>query len=404
ISFILEDKDKPGVLWAGSYQDGLRRFADGKWFSFKNIDGFTAKLITQMKEDENGYFWITGDKGIIRVSKNALARRAEGKSDWVDSSVFNLNDGMLNTECSWSTLNTIIKTTSGDYWFATKEGICTVNPANIKIDTHPPNVLLETVKVNRKPLEPREATHRFEEVRELVFQYTAPSPTYPARFRYRLEGVDKNWQTPAPAAVREAVYYDLRPGKYRFQVIACNRYGVWNTEGAAFDFAITAPFHTAVWFWGLICIVLAVCFFFLVKWFKKRYTPVATEQTPQPSQRPELDRAQSQKVLLKLTLLMEQEKRYRDSNLSIAKLAKELYVSVHFLSQLINEKTQKNFFDFINEYRIEEIKEQLKDPSQAKRPVLEIAFDSGFGTKSSFNRYFKKLTGQTPSQYRKKHS
>jgi AraC-like DNA-binding protein len=76
-------------------------------------------------------------------------------------------------------------------------------------------------------------------------------------------------------------------------------------------------------------------------------------------------------------------------------------MSTHHLSQLINEGLNQNFFDFVNSYRIEEIKKQLHDPKLSHIKIEEIAFQNGFNSKSAFNTAFKKFTQTTPSQFRK---
>ena len=62
---------------------------------------------------------------------------------------------------------------------------------------------------------------------------------------------------------------------------------------------------------------------------------------------------------------------------------------------------RKNFYNFINEFRIEAAKEILQDPSSKGKNILQIAYEVGFNSKSAFNTYFKRLTGKTPSAYRK---
>jgi AraC-like DNA-binding protein len=71
------------------------------------------------------------------------------------------------------------------------------------------------------------------------------------------------------------------------------------------------------------------------------------------------------------------------------------------LSQIINEYYQQNFFDFVNSYRIEAVKSKLQKPDYDAYSLLAIAYECGFGSKSSFNRIFKNITGQTPTQYKK---
>ena len=97
--------------------------------------------------------------------------------------------------------------------------------------------------------------------------------------------------------------------------------------------------------------------------------------------------------------LMHSEKLFLDSKLSIKTVAEKLEISVNHLSQVINQHSGKNFFKFINEYRVEEAKKLLLDQSNKKYTILAIAYDCGFNSKSSFNTIFKQYTGKTPSGF-----
>ena len=97
--------------------------------------------------------------------------------------------------------------------------------------------------------------------------------------------------------------------------------------------------------------------------------------------------------------LMRSEKPYLDPELKLVSLSVRLNIPSNHLSQVINEQMNLSFFDFINRYRIDEAKDILKDRS-TNDTLLKIAFDVGFNNKVSFNNYFKKLTGMTPSQFR----
>ncbi len=98
---------------------------------------------------------------------------------------------------------------------------------------------------------------------------------------------------------------------------------------------------------------------------------------------------------------MEKEKPYLVSDLTLPDLANRLNVPPHHLSRVINETLGLNFFEFVNRYRIKEVKDKMMDPEFINFSLLGIAYESGFNTKSAFNRVFKKLTGMTPSAYKK---
>ncbi|WP_299533849.1 helix-turn-helix domain-containing protein [Ulvibacterium sp.] len=103
-----------------------------------------------------------------------------------------------------------------------------------------------------------------------------------------------------------------------------------------------------------------------------------------------------------LSSYMAQEKPFLNEDLNLTRLAEEIQISPPHLSQVINQYFQKNFYDFINQYRVEEAKKRLLSPDYRHLSILGLAFDCGFKSKSSFNRYFKKYTGTAPSEFKKK--
>lgn len=100
-----------------------------------------------------------------------------------------------------------------------------------------------------------------------------------------------------------------------------------------------------------------------------------------------------------LDQVMSDEKLYRESELSLADLAARLNTQPNYLSQVINEQEGKNFYDYINTLRIEEFKRVAASPESRKYTLLALAEQCGFNSKSSFNRHFKKVTGQSPSEF-----
>jgi AraC-like DNA-binding protein len=101
-----------------------------------------------------------------------------------------------------------------------------------------------------------------------------------------------------------------------------------------------------------------------------------------------------------LNKYMKKEKPYLDSELTIKQLAQQLSISYLHLSQIINERLNKNFYNFINQYRVEEAKKKLLElKDNPHKTILDVAFDSGFNSKSSFNLVFKQSVKLTPSQY-----
>lgn len=106
--------------------------------------------------------------------------------------------------------------------------------------------------------------------------------------------------------------------------------------------------------------------------------------------------------LQKVVRFMEREKPYLDANLTLQELAGRVSISLNHLSQLLNERLNQTFFDFVNSYRVQEAKRELCNPAKAHLTILAIAYDVGFNSKSSFNSAFKKHTGITPSEFKRR--
>ena len=109
---------------------------------------------------------------------------------------------------------------------------------------------------------------------------------------------------------------------------------------------------------------------------------------------------QAEEYLSKLISYVETNKPYLDRDLSIYDLSQATGIPRHYITQILNEKHKKNFFTFINEYRVKEVIERFGDPKFNNYTILAIAFDAGFNSKTTFNAIFKNQTGLTPSEFR----
>jgi len=139
--------------------------------------------------------------------------------------------------------------------------------------------------------------------------------------------------------------------------------------------------------------------------FKEIHREISqTSITPISYQSSSLDVNLKKNYLGLLLNHMEQEKPYRNSNIRLDDIAQALDIPSHHLSQVINQLLNVNFNEFINAYRVEEVKQRLLNPSHAHLNILALAFDAGFNSKTSFNRIFKQFTGKTPSLYKSQQS
>lgn len=107
-------------------------------------------------------------------------------------------------------------------------------------------------------------------------------------------------------------------------------------------------------------------------------------------------------IITRVTSLMEQEKLYQETELTLHQLAGKLGVPTYQVSQALNEGMNKNFYDVVNGYRVEEAKRLLLDSKNRNYTVLSVGFEAGFNSKTTFNTVFKKFTGLTPTDFREK--
>jgi AraC-like DNA-binding protein len=135
-----------------------------------------------------------------------------------------------------------------------------------------------------------------------------------------------------------------------------------------------------------------------------QFTEVSPPVIPDPSSRSTASPLATSELAawkLKLKAHMEEEHPYLEPRLTLPQLAEQLDLSTHALSQLINQAFGQNFYQIVNAYRVQSVQEKMSDPAYQHLTLLALGLESGFNAKSTFNEAFKKMTGITPSQYRK---
>jgi len=245
---LLEDSDRN--LWAVSAA-GLIRISNGKVATIAKANGLPDAGMFQMVEDNYRTFWIATRKGVWRISKSELDAVAEGRARTIKVDSFGAADGIQGaSEFVLEYSPSACKMRDGTVWFPSFGGVLSVDPARVGANRRPPPVFVERVTAdNRTALA---EGGRMVAGRSLEIHYTALSLLSPdrVRFRYLLEGFDREW---VDAGTRRVAFYtNLPPGPYRFRVVACNDDGVWNLAGASFRFELAPRFYQALWFY-LLC-------------------------------------------------------------------------------------------------------------------------------------------------------
>ena len=116
--------------------------------------------------------------------------------------------------------------------------------------------------------------------------------------------------------------------------------------------------------------------------------------------REEIGEEEIQRIIKQLKMYMKNERPYLDERLMLSDIASHLNIPHYRLTKIFNENLKASFFHYINSYRIEAFKKKLANPINNTYTIIALAYDCGFSSKASFNRIFKKLTNQTPSEYK----
>jgi len=394
-------EDTEGILWIGTNGDGLLRRNEGETTAFTTAEGLRDNYIYSLTEDGFGNLWMSTNRGVMRISLKRLNDYAGGKVRYLVPAFFDEAEGMAGSQCSGEGQPSVWKDGSGRLYYPTGKGITVFDPRKIGIETAPPLTAIEAVLCDGKPVESHDLPcfpHRSE---TLEFHFTALDFQAPEkiRFKYRLEGRDEEFVYLPLDAERTARYVNLAPGEYRFTVQAASNDGIWDEDGAFFAFEVLPSFFQKPAFTILVTLVLlsAAGTVLLIR-HQRRQRRRRDKYKTIP-----IDSKRIGDVIAKLLHLMDEERLFLDPDLTLNKLSLRLRVHYNHLSRIINERFGLSYNDFINKYRIEEARKKLAVPEEKESTILDIAYSTGFYSKSVFNAAFKKFTGMTPTEYRKKH-
>jgi signal transduction histidine kinase/CheY-like chemotaxis protein len=227
---------------------------DAKFSSYRMRDGLFDDAIFRILEDDAGNLWMSSNRGIFRVSKQQLEDFTAGKIARITPTSFGVPDGMKSVECNGGFQPAGWRTRDGRLCFPTMKGVSIVDP-RCSADAQPFPVLVEKLNVGGRPYDAT-AAHIPPGRGQLDIYYTALSYRSPKniRFRYLLEGFEDAW---VEAGGRRVAYYtNLRPGHYRFRVMATQDDSHWNEAGAPCEIYLAPHFYQCYWFYGLCGILL----------------------------------------------------------------------------------------------------------------------------------------------------
>ena len=252
--------DNDDALWI-STENGLSRLKNNHVGTLTSKNGLPCDTVHWSMEGDDHSMWLYTACGLVRIAKADLDRWAtamdqrQGGMLPISVTVLDNSDGVRSLSGAGHYHPQVAKTPDGKMWFLPWDGVSVLDPSHIPSNKLPPSVQIEQIIADRKTYDTGsrgDAGVRLPRlVRDLEIDYTALSLVAPEKnhFRYKLEGLDKEWHEVGNR--RQAFYTDLPPRKYRFRVAASNNSGVWNEEGAALDFVIPPAWYQTYWFYAL---------------------------------------------------------------------------------------------------------------------------------------------------------
>jgi ligand-binding sensor domain-containing protein len=230
----------------GATAEGLVEWRDGKLQLLTDRNGLPCTSIRTIIFDRRADLWLYAKCGLLRITADQLQKWRGQPDAAIKVNIFDVFDGVQPGFSPFQPAAAIA--TDGRLWFVNEKVAQVIDPADLVGNPTPPPVHIEDVIADRQHYAAGDGLRLPPLTRDLEIDYTALSLTVPqkVRFRYKLENHDADWQDANTR--RQAFYSDLRPGNYRFRVMACNNDGVWNEVGAALDFTIAPAWYQTLWF------------------------------------------------------------------------------------------------------------------------------------------------------------
>ena len=245
-------EDSDGTIWLGISSQGIARYKDGQFRIISPKQGLYDFNAYVLFEDKSGYIWSSCNKGVFRVSKKELNDVADGKASLVHCVSYGEPDGMELRECNGGYSPSGYQLHDGRIAFGTVKGVAIVNPADIKLNSVPPPVVMEGLVADGVSKSLAGAVSLSPGTNRIEFRYAGLSFVGGdnVRFKYKLEGEDEHWID--GGSQRQAYYANLSPGQYKFRVVAANSDGIWNEAGASLGFQLRPFFYQTKWFLAIL--------------------------------------------------------------------------------------------------------------------------------------------------------
>ncbi|GGA42053.1 sensor histidine kinase [Dyella nitratireducens] len=233
-------------------------------------------------ETPTGELWLNGPDGVYRISADEIAKWLKQPNYAPSYELFTQADGIDGVAVPIRPGPTMIESADGRIWVTTKQHLSWIDPAHIRRNTLAPDVMIGALEAGRASWPASSVPSLPPMTHGIHITYTAPALSMPERvhFRYRLKGVDSDWQD--DGGRREAFYTNMQPGSYHFEVFAVNEDGVASRQPATLNFTIMPAFYQTLWFKVLMAcaavLVLWLLYMLRLQFIERRYRLLMEER------------------------------------------------------------------------------------------------------------------------------
>ncbi len=252
--------DASGSVW-GAASKALVGWNKGRLSTLTTRNGLPCDRVYSVVSDNQHALWLYTPCGLIKIAQVDIQRWWKDPDAKISVRTFDSSDGVQTAAATFKPA--AARSADGRLWFVNDSVVQMIDPSHLEDNPIPPPVRIEQLTVDRKNYPLGGTTHLPPLTRDIEINYTALSFVMPqrVRFRYQLEGHDAAWQE--AGGRRSAFYMNLRPGHYKFHVVACNNDGVWNELGAWLDFTIPPAWYQTAWFKAdCILVAFTLCYLF----------------------------------------------------------------------------------------------------------------------------------------------
>ncbi|MCZ4694777.1 AraC family transcriptional regulator [Ancylomarina euxinus] len=402
---IFEDSKKN--LWIGT-GSGLNKYNKlNESFDIIGVkEGLAGKVVLSIQEDSLGRLWLGTNKGLscFDVEKQQVAN-------------FYQEDGLQGNIFEYKVA---CKHFGGQLYFGGNNGLNAFNPMDFKMNTYLPNLQFIQVSSSRGIVNISrdlsvydndiEKIRIDDSERNVSVELTSDSyvEAYKNTYVYRILPQDSTWK-PLDLSKHKIELPALEVGDHSLAVKVSNNHMKWSPKVKVLQIEVSRDWSKNS---GLLYGLLISSVLILIVWLRKsRFRMIQTKKyNTQQQDKKTIKNISRVKVSAKdvsewaestkqLMDFMRETLLYRDKRLTKGQLAVQIGWTEVYLSSTLREGLESNFNDFINSFRVEDVKERLKDPRSRDFTLIAIAEECGFNSKTSFYRTFKKFTDLTPSEY-----